>query len=129
MALLISRELGEEELLETEIRRVETHALVVLAGEVDVSTVGQLYERLAGLAHEGVCHVSLNVAEVTFIDSTGLSVLVTEHKRMESMKGELIIFRPSYELRRLFQITGLDDYLNIRPKRALRSMDGCQLPL
>lgn len=34
------------------------------------------------------------------------------------MKGELIIFRPSHDLRRLFQITGLDDYLNIRPKRA-----------
>ena len=119
MALQVSREeLGVEELLETEIRRVETHALVILAGEVDVSTVGQLYEKLAELAHEGVCHVALNVAEVTFMDSTGLSVLITEHKRMESIKGELVIFRPSHELRRLFQITGLDDYLNIRPKRA-----------
>ncbi len=119
MALLISREeFGAADLLETEIRRVETHALVMLAGEVDVSTVGQLYEELAALAHEGVCHVALNLAEVTFMDSTGLSVLVTEHKRMESMKGELIIFRPSRDLRRLFQITGLDDYFNIRPRRA-----------
>ena len=119
MALEISREeFSAEELLETEIRRVETHALVILAGEVDVSTVGQVYEELRELAHEGVCHVALNVAEVTFMDSSGLAVLVTEHKRMESMKGELIIFRPSHELRRLFQITGLDDYLNIRPRSA-----------
>jgi anti-sigma B factor antagonist len=119
MALLISRgELNSGELLETEIESVGTHALVILAGEVDVSTVGKLYEELAELAHEGICHIALNVAEVTFIDSTGLSLFVTEHKRVDSMKGELIIFSPSRELRRLLQITGLDNYLNIRPKRA-----------
>ena len=119
MALLISHEeLAPPTPLETEIRRVGTHALVLLVGEIDLSTVGQLYEELAELAHEGVCHVSLNVAEVTFMDSTGLSLLVTEHKRMESMKGELIIFSPSRQVRRLFEICGLDSYLNIRPKRA-----------
>ena len=91
--------------------------MVILIGEIDLSTVGQLYEDLAELAHEGVCHVSLNVAEVTFMDSTGLSLLVTEHKRMESMKGELILFSPSRLVRRLFEISGLDSYLNIRPKR------------
>ena len=102
--------------LKTEIRRVETHAVVALAGEVDLSTVGYLYEQFADLAREGVCHVSLNMVEVTFMDSTGLSLLITEHKRMASMKGELIIFSPSWELRRLFQITGLDSYFNIRPR-------------
>ncbi len=75
MALLISREqLCAGELLETEIRPVGTNAIVILVGEVDVSTVGQPYEQLAELAQVGICHVSLNFAEVTFIDSTGLSV-------------------------------------------------------
>lgn len=120
MALLMSREvLGTHEVVETEIRRVGAHALVALAGEIDVSTVGQLYEQLAELARDGVCHVSLNVAEVTFMDSTGLSLLVSEHKRMESMKGELIIFSPSWQVRRLFQVTALDTYLNIRPQHVV----------
>jgi anti-sigma B factor antagonist len=116
VALLIS--LGESspgEVLETEIRQVGTHALVILAGEIDVSTVGQLYPILAELARGGVCHVSLNVAEVTFIDSTGLSLLISEHKRAESMNGELIIFSPSDQMRRLFEITALDGVLNVRP--------------
>jgi anti-anti-sigma factor len=117
MALLVSlEELRPEELLETEIRHVGTHALVILAGEVDLSSVGQVYEELSGLARQGVCHVSLNVAEVTYIDSTGLSLLVTEHKRMDSMGGELIVFSPSRQMRRLLEITGLDGYLNIRPE-------------
>jgi anti-anti-sigma factor len=120
MALSISREepvsQRTEELLETDIKSVGIHALVALAGEVDISTVGHLYEQLAALQREGVQHVALNMAEVTFVDSTGLSVMVTLHKRMESMDGELIIFSPSAQLRRLFQIAGLDDYLNIRPR-------------
>lgn len=117
MALLVSTELRDtSELLETEIRRVQTHALVILAGEIDLSSVGELYEKLAELARDGVCHVALNVAEVTYLDSTGLSLLVSEHKRMDSLNGELIIFSPSEPIRRLFQITGLDSYLNIRPK-------------
>jgi anti-sigma B factor antagonist len=109
MALLVSTELRDtSELLETEIRRVQTHALVMLAGEIDLSTVGELYEKLAELVRDGVCHVALNVAEVTFVDSTGLSLLVSEHKRMDSLNGELIIFSPPEPMRRLFQITGLD---------------------
>jgi anti-sigma B factor antagonist len=117
MALLIShKKLRAGELLGIQTRRVGTHALVILAGEIDLSTVGQIYEELAALASEGVCHVSLNVAEVTYIDSTGLSLLVSEHKRVESMNGELILFSPSRQMRRLLEITGLDSFLDIRPK-------------
>ena len=121
MVLQVSRQDPADlsaELLETEFRSVGTHALVALAGELDLSTVGLLYEQFAALATDGICHVSLNMAEVTFVDSTGLSLLVAEHKRAESMNGELIIFSPSAELRRLFQLTGLDSYFNIRPKGA-----------
>lgn len=120
MALSISR--GEhanqrtEELLETDVKSVGTHALVALAGEIDVSTVEQLYEQFGALQREGVQHVALNMAEVTFVDSTGLSVLVSLHKRMESIEGELIVFSPSAQLRRLLQVAGLDHYLNIRPR-------------
>jgi anti-anti-sigma factor len=120
MALQISRGvLSASDLLETEIETEGTHAVVVLAGEVDISTVGKLYEELAELARANVCHIALNVAEVTFIDSTGLSLLVTEHKRAESMNGELLVFSPTLQLVRLLQITGLDAYLNIRPRLAV----------
>ena len=48
----------------------------VLTGELDASTVGALYKEFARLAREGGCHISLNLADVTYLDSTGLSVLV-----------------------------------------------------
>jgi anti-anti-sigma factor len=105
--------------LETEIRKVaQQHALVMLDGELDASTVHLLYEQLAALAREGTMHVALNLAELDFIDSTGLSVIVAEHKRVEAMGGELIVFSPRPNVRRLLELTGLDEYLNVRPAKA-----------
>jgi anti-sigma B factor antagonist len=105
------------EALETDIRKAEpAHALVMLAGELDASNVGQLYEQLAELTREGVRHIALNLAELEFIDSTGLSLIIAAHKRAEALGGELIIFSPTRSIRRLFTVTGIDTYLNIRPK-------------
>ncbi|HEY3842794.1 MAG TPA: STAS domain-containing protein [Acidimicrobiales bacterium] len=113
MALVLTR----NELLATEIRTAEpSHALVMLEGELDLSTSPQLYEEFAALARDGIKHVALNLAELKFMDSSGLSAIIAEHKRAEAMGGELIIFSPRAKVRRLFELTGLDEYLNIRPR-------------
>jgi anti-sigma B factor antagonist len=112
----VSLRVSRNRILETEIRKAEAHhALVVLAGELDTSTVGQLYEELAELTREGVRHIAINLAELEFMDSTGLSAIIAAHKRAEAQGGELILFSPSHDMRRLFEVTGIDTYLNIRP--------------
>ncbi len=112
MALRVSR----RTILDTEIRKAEPqHAVVILAGELDTSNVGQLYEELAQLTREGVRHIAIDLADLEFVDSTGLSAIIAAHKRAEASGGELILLAPSRDMRRLFQVTGIDDYLNIRP--------------
>lgn len=98
-----------------EVRRVFPDALVVLAGEIDASNVAELYEKFADLMREGIQRISLHLAEVTFMDSTGLSVLVAVQKRTQALGGELVIFSPSPQLRRLFAVACLDSYFTIRP--------------
>lgn len=104
--------------LSTEIRGSKGHALVILAGELDVSTAGGLYEELAALTREGVIHVALDLTELEFIDSTGISVLIAEHKRTASAGGELIILTPHHNVRRVFEVAGLIDVLDILPPQA-----------
>jgi anti-sigma B factor antagonist len=111
-------EVTSTELLDTEVRELGRHALVVLAGELDASTAGRLYERFAELARNDVNHVTVNVEGLTFIDSTGISVMVAEHKRAESMNGEMILLSPRPVVRRVIEVTGLNHYLNIRPEAA-----------
>jgi anti-sigma B factor antagonist len=75
-------------ILETETRRGEPRrALVMLAGELDTSNVARLYEELAGLTRDGVRHIAINLAELDFVNSTGLSALIAAHKRAEA-QGE-----------------------------------------
>ncbi len=71
--------------------------------------------KLAELTREGVRHIAINLAELEFMDSTGLSAIIAAHKRAMAHGGELLIFSPSKDIRRLFEVTGIDTYLNIRP--------------
>jgi anti-sigma B factor antagonist len=112
LALRISR----NGILETEIHKAEPqHALVMLAGELDTSNVAQLYEELADLTREGVRHIAINLAELEFVDSTGLSALIAVHKRADALGGELVLLSPNRDVRRLFEVTGIDTYFTIRP--------------
>ena len=105
--------------LETDIRKGEAdQAVLTLAGELDASNVAQLYEELAQLSREGVLQITIDIAALEFVDSTGLSAIITAHKRAAASGGELIVLAPSDDMRRLFEITGIDTYLNLRPSRA-----------
>ena len=75
----------------------------------------ELYDRLAELEVEGVTNVVLDLARLNFMDSTGLGV--TEHKRVQRVGGTLTIFSPSSPVRRLFEITGLTQCLDIVPAK------------
>ena len=102
----------------TEIRGSKSHALVLLSGELDASTAGGLYEELAQISRDGIVHVALDLKDLEFIDSTGISVLIAEHKRTASAGGELIILTPHHHVRRVFEVAGLMDVLNVLPPDA-----------
>ncbi len=101
--------------LDTEIRGCKSHALVILTGELDTSTAGQLYEELAALTREGIVHVALDLTRLEFIDSTGISVVIAEHKRTAAAGGELIILTPHPQARKVFEVTGLMNVLHVLP--------------
>ena len=113
---MVALEIRRNALRNPEIRREEKHALVLLSGELDASTAGQLYEQLAELTREGVVHVALDLSDLEFMDSTGLSVVIAEHKRTNASGGELVIMSPQSQVRRLFEITGLMGVLQVQPE-------------
>jgi anti-anti-sigma factor len=102
--------------LTPEVRSVADHAVVTLVGDLDASTAGLLYEQFAALTREGAMHVALDLEGLSFMDSTGLSVIIAEHKRTTSLGGELIIYSPQEPVRKLFEMTGLMELLDVLPK-------------
>jgi anti-sigma B factor antagonist len=101
--------------LDIEVQSSAERTLVTLSGELDASTASSLYDKLSDLEVLDTRHVVLDLAKVTFMDSTGLAVIVTEHKRLRHYDGTLTIFSPPSSVRRLFEITGLTSVLDIVP--------------
>ena len=66
-------------------------AVLRVVGEVDLYTAPALRERLAELVAAGVTNVILDTGGVTFLDSSGLGVLVGSHKRLRAHDGSLAL--------------------------------------
>lgn len=75
-----------------------------VAGEIDAHSAPALALRLSTVE---VPVLVLDLAEVSFMDSSGLRVIVELHQRQVSAGGQLVIRRPSRPVGRLFDIGGL----------------------
>ncbi|HEX4759469.1 MAG TPA: STAS domain-containing protein [Thermoleophilaceae bacterium] len=89
-----------------------TH-VVAPCGEVDALTAPQLGRRLLGLAEDGKTRVVVDLSNVTFLDSTGIGVLVNALRHLRMRKGALVLVCPTERILRPFQITGLVGHLRI----------------
>jgi anti-sigma B factor antagonist len=87
---------------------------IILSGELDLSTAPLLRHRMAEVTGELETELLLDIRALTFIDSTGLSLIVSEHKKLKAQGTELVLVSPSRMARRLFELSGLDSVLSIR---------------
>jgi anti-sigma B factor antagonist len=92
---------------------------LIVAGELDGATAVLLSEQLRQLVADLVGDLTIDIGLVTFIDSTGLSLLISLHKQVRALGRTLTVADPTPMARRLLEITGLDQALTIEP--ALRS--------
>jgi anti-sigma B factor antagonist len=100
------------------------HVLEV-SGVVDLFTAPELKDRALGLLDESGSELVLDLSRVTYIDSTGLGVLLSAAKRAELLQGRVVLVNVDTEIARIFEITGIDTLLEIVPTRtaALESLD------
>ena len=87
---------------------------IAVHGEVDAATAAFLDEALKASAATAGDEIVLDCSDLSFIDSSGLSVLVGNHQRLSSESRRLVILRPPPAAVRLFEIAGLDRVLTIR---------------
>ena len=81
---------------------------VSLAGELDVSTADELKKSLHKLVDEKNIDMKLNLENLDYIDSTGLGVMIGILKRLKIENKEVYIEKPKNNVRKIFNITGLD---------------------
>jgi anti-sigma B factor antagonist len=90
-------------------------AVVLVGGDIDLTTAPSLREQLLRLGGEGQHHLVVDLTGVGFCDSTGLGVLVGAAKRARTAEGDVVLCGLSPSLERVFSLTGLDQAFVIHP--------------
>jgi anti-anti-sigma factor len=105
--------------LEIDLSESAGRTVIRLGGHLDASTSPRLFAQFAQLSRRGITHLELDLTHLEFMDSSGLSVVVAEHKRAQADGGGLVILHPNRRVIRLFQLSGLMSYLVVHPRMSL----------
>jgi anti-sigma B factor antagonist len=90
-----------------------TSVTVRIVGELDLTTAPRLEQRLAELHGEGARRLTVDLRALTFIDSSGLSALVSTLKRYRSDGGDVVLRSPTRATAKVLEISGLDQVFEI----------------
>jgi anti-sigma B factor antagonist len=102
-----------------ELLRPSEHVVVVeVEGEIDISSSRRFKDALIrGIGH-GAGRLIIDLAKVTFLDSTALGVIVGGVKEMTAQGGTLDIVCPDGTITGIFETTRLNEILDIYLTRA-----------
>jgi anti-sigma B factor antagonist len=91
--------------------------LIQLGGEVDLHSAPRFKEVMTGVIDGGKKQLVVDLSTATFIDSTTLGVLVGGEKRLRGDGGSLSLVCPDRDIRKVFEITGLDRVFSMHDSR------------
>lgn len=95
------------------LRRDNSAAVLAVAGELDLASSPALREELERANQSGAELVILDLRELVFMDSTGLSVVVKAHQRAAEAGRRFAIVKGGKQVQRLLSLTGVCERLTL----------------
>ncbi|HTW20655.1 MAG TPA: STAS domain-containing protein [Mycobacteriales bacterium] len=89
-------------------------ALATVRGQLDIATAPALRDALLSLINEGATDLVVDLEGVSFVDSTGLGVLVSATKRVQSKGGSMTVICTRPQTLKVLKITGLESIFAVR---------------
>ena len=90
------------------VRHDKTVPIIDLSGEVDAYTSARFREAMVDLIESGAANLIISMIKVEYIDSSGLGALVGGLKRSTEKGGRIFIVCDNPQIRKVFDITGLE---------------------
>ena len=87
--------------------------IVALEGEIDLSTVPEAERLITEAEASRPGGLVIDLREVTFMDSSGLRVLLTAHRRAEEDGRGFALVKGGDIVNRLLDVTGLSERLEL----------------
>ncbi len=95
-------------IMELTTRRQDDALIITVRGEVDLYNAKVLGDALEGAGQESVKNVVLDVEKVTYIDSTGIGILIKGKKNLKAAGGDLKLAQVQESIQDVFNRTKLD---------------------
>lgn len=94
-------------------RIVNRTLYILLSGELDEYTAQTVRKNLDTLfeTQKGFIQIVIDLSELTFMDSTGIGVLIGRYKKMKECNKPIFITNPSRNAERIFKMSGLYDIM------------------
>lgn len=84
-----------------------------VVGEIDLATADEVERPLLELFDKWFAHVVVDLHDVTFMDSSGIRVLITAHQHAENLGARLSILVGASRIRQTLELSGAIDYLGV----------------
>jgi anti-anti-sigma factor len=96
-----------------DVRNEGRAAIVIVRGELDLATSPELEQQLERVWESGNEHLVIDLRQLEFMDSTGLSIIVKAHQRLSEEGRQLSLVRGSQQVQRLLDLTGVSERLQL----------------
>ena len=98
-------------LLSVEVARDEHRLAIIPMGDLDMSTAGKLDDAVRAAEATDAKRIVIDLSEVTFMDSTGLKLLLEAGARARANSNRLRLIRGSRRVQRVFELTKTEEIL------------------
>ncbi|NBU32061.1 MAG: anti-sigma factor antagonist [Actinobacteria bacterium] len=95
------------------VRSNEDHTVVSVEGEIDLSNSDDLDEAIIQALSNSTARITVDLTDVTFLDSSGLGVIVKGLKRAAEAESTFDVVASNERVLKVFKITGLDSVITI----------------
>jgi anti-sigma B factor antagonist len=102
-----------ENQLRVEVQNYGDAAVLAVRGELDLASSPRLEAELERVSGSEPSLVIVDLRELEFMDSTGLSVLVKAHQRAEDAGSRFGLVNGPPQVQRLLNLTGIGDRMTV----------------
>jgi anti-anti-sigma factor len=88
--------------------------VIVLSGEVDITSAAQLTALIGGQLNRGALHLTIDASGVSYLDSTSIQVLLIVARTLRARGGDLVLLRPQRPVARILTLMGADQLITIQ---------------
>lgn len=100
--------------LQSSVAAGESGPVLVLSGETDLMSAGQLSDLLTAQLSAGAQNLLVDVSGLRFADSASVRALVLAAKTLRERDGSLVLIRPQRAVARVLELMGVTELLVVQ---------------